>query len=70
MPASQTRDGAACARVQVLNGDEYTLDADTWSYGVIVWELVTRREPWVRSIFGACRCPCTSAAKQQARVTN
>ena len=30
----------------MLNGDDYTLSADTWSFGVIVWELITREEPW------------------------
>ena len=31
---------------EVLRGDEYNLSADVYSYGVIIWEMVTRSEPF------------------------
>ncbi|MDA8532035.1 protein kinase [bacterium] len=31
---------------EVLRGEEYTLSADVYSYGVIIWEMVTRSEPF------------------------
>ena len=31
---------------EVLNGDAYTLSADVYGLGVIIWEIVTRSEPW------------------------
>ena len=31
---------------EVLRGDGYTLSADVYSYGVIIWEMVTRSEPF------------------------
>jgi sterile alpha motif and leucine zipper-containing kinase AZK len=31
---------------EVLNGDAYTLSADIYSLAVIIWEIVTRSEPW------------------------
>ena len=31
---------------EVLRGDEYTMRADVYSYGVLVWETMARRQPW------------------------
>jgi predicted Ser/Thr protein kinase len=31
---------------EILRGEEYTLSADVHSYGVIMWEMVTRSEPF------------------------
>ena len=31
---------------EVLSGQQYTMAADIWSVGVIVWEMLNRVEPW------------------------
>lgn len=31
---------------EVLSGETYTMSADVWSLGVIIWEMVMREEPW------------------------
>ena len=31
---------------EVLRGDEYTMRADVYSFGVLVWETMARRQPW------------------------
>eukprot|EP01048_Picozoa_sp_COSAG05_P010947 COSAG05_NODE_998_length_6249_cov_30.416260_3_plen_798_part_00 len=31
---------------EVLRGDSYTLSADVWSFGVVVWEILTHRRPY------------------------
>eukprot|EP01047_Picozoa_sp_COSAG01_P007737 COSAG01_NODE_296_length_19281_cov_212.029507_15_plen_118_part_00 len=31
---------------EVLRGEEYSRSADIYSYGVILWEMVTREEPF------------------------
>ena len=30
---------------EVLRGEEYSLSADMYSFGVVIWELTQRREP-------------------------
>jgi hypothetical protein len=54
---------------EVLRGERYTFKADVWSYGVVLWELVSRESPYrgqaslrVASnvAFGAWRLRCPS----------
>ncbi|GAB0495206.1 hypothetical protein MMPV_006504 [Pyropia vietnamensis] len=39
--------GTPCTMApEVMDGEPYTSAADVFSFGVILWELYTRREPW------------------------
>lgn len=50
---------------EVLNGDDYTLSADVYGLGVIVWEIVTRSEPWKGTVSRRSRCRSVSSCAKQ-----
>ena len=31
---------------EILRGEEYSLSADVYSFGVILWEIISRKQPF------------------------
>jgi serine/threonine protein kinase len=44
---TMTRCGSPCwTAPEVIKGDKYTESADVYSFGIIMWEVLTRRQPF------------------------
>ena len=49
---------------------EFRKKADLFSFAIIAWEVLTRRQPYVRSNFVAMRSTCSKANSRRSYVAH